>query len=288
MYSAANQQAENNNDVSQQVVYDDSFVNADGVSTFYAAHQGKVLLEYAGKRYSFTDHSNSVSRVLTEVDSFLEQRLEIEDKLRAKLQSALGRKGKVDKFRFIFGGDTQVNLQGNGRETLNTKVGGFDFNSSARLTYNTGWFPIRANIRLNSNDLWVKGNYNVFTGTLDKVKLDSSFKVDVQIDNSIINRLLGPAFSQAISKIASNYFTRITQEQFNNKVGIKQTKLFGLYDALPEGMYVFEGVDIGYELRQAIGEYVRNSNVNLNLDFGQVTLSIKHPRLSSPLKVTLR
>ncbi|MBO2628929.1 hypothetical protein [Shewanella algae] len=150
---------------------------------------------------------------------------------------------------------TKIITEGNG--VVKVEVGGF--NLSAEVKFDYAGITLYGDVT--TSKLKFTADYDVITGEVYNLRDVGNTKVYVDVDgNGIINNLVAETAEELLHIFKPNMFNNLVSESLGKLVN-NRYYVGGINSVIPEGKWVFEGVDVGKTIKNSIkgvspGKYV--------------------------------
>ncbi|TQV86770.1 hypothetical protein FKG94_00025 [Exilibacterium tricleocarpae] len=231
----------------------------------YVRYSGTVSYSNAGRFFSYTDVSNDYASIVNRAADVQAMEGELRAQLRAAIQEEINGKLSLRNYNFRINGPITLALYGEQDGTISVRFGGFTVYASARLRKN---ILAEAEVSFSSTPIWLNGSYDISSGAIYNVYADPSLRVDVHVDVDSILDLI-PLFNAIVTNKLEDSLEAEAEaaiyERINALSGY-ETVVFGLDTEIPDNVYVFEGRDLGREVKDGLLDIVSGESLTITLE----------------------
>jgi len=176
------------------------------------------------------------------------------------------------QFHFDINGPIVIELSGNADGTVDARVGGFDVYYRAK---GQKGFWLNGYLTVNTSPIWLNGKYNIVTGDIVNLDIDETFEYNIDLDVD----LLGVRFS--LDSYVDDVLPFDIETELNAAVDdaqsdLQEDTLFNLNDAIPTGVYIYNGVDYGQLAQNEVVSFLSDESLTLTLDREIVTYNANY------------
>jgi len=217
-------------------------------------YRGELTYTNAGYTLDFAQsHESGLKGIIEQAREISELKSNLRVQLRQSLEDAISDYGELEIFLFDIEGPIVVELTGNTNGTITARVGGFSVHAYGTVEGTGVWGAIGAegSATVNTNTLWLTGNYSIVTGKITNLTpvgfvIDADIDIDWILDWVPVLHLLTDYFENDILSSARNDVA----EAINTAIDEQQDKtFFNLNDAIPDNTFMLGDFDAGQELR---------------------------------------
>ncbi len=219
----------------------------------------------AGRSFEYTQKSSDYAQITTRAAQIQAIEDRIRQDLRAAIQAQINGKLSLRRYYFSIVGPINLTLTGEQNGTVSARFGGFSIRSSATLRKNAF---AKAKVSISSTPIWLHGSYDLRSGTVYNLYVDSSFRVDVDVDvDTILDAI--PLFNAFVTNKLEDDLESEAEQAIYAKINAQQgyeDTVLGLDNAIPSGTYIYDGRDLGEEIKDGLIDIVSGESISLTLE----------------------
>ncbi|WP_281560645.1 hypothetical protein [Thalassomonas sp. RHCl1] len=233
-------------------------------------YQGTITYTNAGRTFEYSHLSDDYQPVINKAAKIQAMESALSDSLEAMIRAEVSGELSLRNYSFSLNGPVQLILTGRADGTINARFGGFSVHSSGKLRKNS---LIYAHYSLDTNAMWVNGDYNMFTGKISNVTVDNSLNVDFDVDIDSIFDFI-PFFNALVTQELEDDFVSEAQSAIYSELNAAsnyETIVFGLNELLPDDVYVHndevtqEVLDLAEQIKGHFTELVSGESISITL-----------------------